>query len=103
MSPLSRSLPAAVPVALLKLSFAEVSVKEKPDRAARLGASSAPLMLVVSVWVALAAPSLTAAGSLETLSPSTGSAHGSHKRPLSKDKISLADVTGFIPFFSSPP
>ena len=50
----------AVPVALLKLSFAEVSVKEKPDRAARLGASSAPLMLVVSVWVALAAPSLTA-------------------------------------------
>ena len=60
MSAASRSVPVAAPVALLKLSSTELSVKEKPDRAARLGASSAPLMLVVSVWVALAEPSLTA-------------------------------------------
>ena len=47
-------------MALLKLSLAEVSLKEKPDSAARLGASSAPLTLVVNVCVALAVPSLTA-------------------------------------------
>ena len=50
----------AVPVALLKLSFADVSVKVKPDRVARLGVSSAPLMLAVNVCEALVLPSVTA-------------------------------------------
>ena len=50
----------AVPVALLKLSFADVSVKVKPDKVARLGVSSAPLMLAVNVCEALVLPSVTA-------------------------------------------
>ena len=59
VSDVSRSEPEAVPVALLKLSSPEVSVKEKPARAARLVASSAPLMVAVSVWVEFALPSDT--------------------------------------------
>ena len=46
-------------MALLKLSSAELSVKEMPVSVARLVASSAPLMVAVRVWVELALPSET--------------------------------------------
>ena len=50
----------------------------------------------------MAAPSLTAAGSLETLAVYRLRSRVA-QAPAIQRQNTLADVTGFIPFFSSPP
>ena len=60
VSAVSRSVAETLLVVAEKLSSAAVSVTVMPARAATLRLSSAPVMLVVNVWLALVLPSVTA-------------------------------------------